>query len=67
MSLHFDALETRFREEREHDLFSRLPVFLRTAVLRVPGLTAWLEGIDPRKDNIARRSCWAAPFCASPN
>ena len=49
MSLHFDALETRSQEEREHDLFSRLPVFLRTAILRVPGLTAWLEGIDPEK------------------
>ncbi|NMG40281.1 AMP-binding protein [Chelativorans sp. ZYF759] len=49
MSLHFDALETRAPEEREIELFSRLPGFLRTAMLRMSGLGNWLEGVDPEK------------------
>lgn len=60
MSLHFDALETRASEERERELFARLPGFLKTAVLRMPGLAAWLQGIDPEKV-VSREALAALP------
>mgnify|MGYP001185012515 FL=1 len=43
---HFDALETRAPAEREADLFSRLPAFLREASGKAPGLAKWLAGHD---------------------
>lgn len=46
MTRHFDALETRDPGQREQELFSRLPAFLRTATARMPGLAGWLNGID---------------------
>ena len=46
MTRHFDALETRDPEQREQELFARLPAFLRAATARMPGLAGWLNGID---------------------
>lgn len=43
---HFDALETRAPAEREAELFSRLPAFLRQASGKAPGLAKWLAGHD---------------------
>jgi phenylacetate-CoA ligase len=47
MGAFFDDLETRDPEERERDLFFRLPQFLRTATAAAPGLAKWLGGHDP--------------------
>ncbi|MCF6320145.1 MAG: AMP-binding protein [Rhizobiaceae bacterium] len=46
MSEHFDELEIRSVEERENDLFSRLPDFLAVAKSSVPGWTSRLAEID---------------------
>ena len=43
----FDRLERRAPEERERDLFDRLPRFLADAIRDVPGIAAWLDGVDP--------------------
>ncbi|WP_026379894.1 phenylacetate--CoA ligase family protein [Afifella pfennigii] len=48
MSDHFDVLETRPRQERERDFFSRLVPFLTQALLDAPGLQRHLAGIEPR-------------------
>ncbi|WP_321344745.1 AMP-binding protein [Breoghania sp.] len=47
MSEKFDTRETRNPEEREADLFRRLPSFLAKAVSAAPGLAAHLADIDP--------------------
>jgi phenylacetate-CoA ligase len=46
MSEHFDARETRSHDERERDLFGRLPALVAAAV-RAPGWRAHLGNIDP--------------------
>lgn len=45
--MHFDGLETRDPEQRESELFARLPGFLGRAIAQTPGLRRWLEGVDP--------------------
>jgi len=45
--MHLDGLETRDPEQRERDLFARLPGFLAKALSDAPGLAAWLKDIDP--------------------
>jgi phenylacetate-CoA ligase len=47
MPAHFDELEVRAPEERERDLFARLPGFLSKAMSGAPGLGAWLTDVDP--------------------
>jgi len=44
---HFDELETRSVDEREADLFARLPAHLQESLAQCPALAAHLEGIDP--------------------
>ncbi len=55
---HYDALETREPEERERDLFARLPGYVERAIAAAPGLARKLAGIDPRsltgRDALAR-------------
>jgi phenylacetate-CoA ligase len=46
MTDHFDALETRNSDQREADLFGRLPGILREAI-KAPAYAQHLEGIDP--------------------
>src|SRR5919197_1650033 len=46
-SEHFDQLETRDPEERERDLFARLPALIAHA-LTAPGWAAQLAGVDPQ-------------------
>ena len=46
MGAYFDDLETRAPADREHDLFDRLPAFLREAIANAPGLAKWLGGVD---------------------
>ncbi|MEM8689950.1 MAG: AMP-binding protein [Pseudomonadota bacterium] len=46
MSDHYDDLETRSADEREADLFGRLPGFLEMAVQKAPGWAKQLEGMD---------------------
>jgi len=46
MSEHFDDLEVRPPEQREAELFARLPAAL-AAALETPGYAAHLSGIDP--------------------
>lgn len=48
MADHYDALETRSADEREANLFGRLPGFLTEALAVAPGLREWLGAIDPR-------------------
>lgn len=43
----FDSLETRDPEQRERDLFARLPDFLAQAMSGAPALAARLADIDP--------------------
>ncbi len=43
---HYDALETRDPEQREMDLFARLPDVLRRAIA-APGYAERLRGVDP--------------------
>ncbi len=45
---HFDSLETRGAEERERDLFCRLPDLLRHAIDAAPGWRRHLAGVDPQ-------------------
>src|SRR5690606_10822994 len=47
MAAYFDDREQRSPEEREKDLFARLPAFLASSMRDVPGLARWLEGLDP--------------------
>lgn len=47
MNAHFDEFETRASDEREADLFSRLPAFLAETLDKVPGLARWLDGVVP--------------------
>jgi phenylacetate-CoA ligase len=46
MTDHFDALETRSSDQREADLFGRLPGILREAI-KAPAYAQHLKGIDP--------------------
>ncbi|MEX0955069.1 MAG: AMP-binding protein [Rhizobiaceae bacterium] len=46
MSADFDDLECRAPDDRETDLFARLPVFLSKAANAAPGLARWLDGYD---------------------
>jgi len=46
MTDHYDALETRSHDEREADLFGRLPGVLRDA-MAAPAYAERLKGIDP--------------------
>lgn len=54
---YYDTLETRSADERESDLFGRLPGYLKDAAARVPGLRDWLDGHDP--DGITDRAALA--------
>ncbi len=47
MSDHYDALETRDPEDRERDLFAKLPAIIARA-LSAPGWAKQFAGIDPR-------------------
>jgi phenylacetate-CoA ligase len=47
MSDHYDALETRDPEDRERDLFAKLPAIIARS-LSAPGWARQLAGIDPR-------------------
>src|SRR5262252_6650019 len=57
MTAHYDALETRAPDERETDLFARLPGILHHA-MAAPAYAAHLKGIDPAlitsRDALAR-------------
>jgi len=57
MADHYDALETRKPEDREADLFARLPDVLRAA-LKAPAYAGRLKGIDPAK--VTSRAALAA-------
>ncbi|MGB3489909.1 MAG: AMP-binding protein [Xanthobacteraceae bacterium] len=57
MADHYDALETRKSEDREADLFARLPDVLRAA-LKAPAYAERLKGIDPAK--VTSRAALAA-------
>jgi phenylacetate-CoA ligase len=46
MSTHFDALETRLPEQREADLFARLPRLIAHAQEHAPGWKRHLQGIE---------------------
>lgn len=50
MSEHFDKLETRSHEEREHHLSSRLPSLI-AAALQAHGWQEHLKGVDPAAVN----------------
>ena len=52
MADHFDARETRSPEERERDLYERLPALIAAAV-KAPGWRAHLGSIDPAQINSA--------------
>ncbi len=58
MAAYFDDREQRSPDEREKDLFARLPEFLAASIRDVPGLARWLEGIDPAK--VTSRSALAS-------
>lgn len=47
MTAHFDALETRSRDERAADIASKLPELVARAKTAAPALTAALAEIDP--------------------
>lgn len=47
MAASFDDLERRSPEDREADLFARLPAFLSAALKEAPGLAKWIDGIEP--------------------
>ncbi|MGX9443562.1 phenylacetate--CoA ligase family protein [Nitrobacteraceae bacterium UC4446_H13] len=57
MADHYDALETRKSQDREADLFKRLPDVLRAA-LKAPAYAERLKGIDPAK--VTSRAALAA-------
>ena len=46
MSEYFDDREMREPNEREEDLFARLPSHLSEAIINAPGLAAHLAGVD---------------------
>ena len=46
MSKYFDDLETRTPDQRENDLFSRLPAWLESTVAASPGWASFLAGQD---------------------
>ena len=46
-SRYFDALETRLPEQREAELFARLPTLVARAMARAPGWARHLAGVDP--------------------
>ncbi|MCT7377530.1 phenylacetate--CoA ligase family protein [Chelativorans salis] len=60
MGAHFDSLETRDPQQREADLFARLPAFLAAAMEKAPGLGRWLGGIAP-EDVRSRRDLARLP------
>ncbi|MEO4001620.1 AMP-binding protein [Mesorhizobium sp. CAU 1732] len=51
MAAFFDELEQRSPDERERDLFRRLPAFLSLARQDVPGLGRWLKDVDAASIN----------------
>ncbi|PZU94834.1 MAG: AMP-dependent synthetase [Chelatococcus sp.] len=53
MTEHYDALETRPPDEREADLFARLPAVL-AAALKAPAYAERLRGVDP--DSVTDRN-----------
>lgn len=57
MTDHYDSLETRTQQEREADLFARLPDVLRAA-MTAPAYAERLKGIDPAK--VTSRAALAA-------
>ncbi len=74
MADHYDKLETRSQDEREGDLFARLPGLVASA-LKAPGWQEQLKGIDPKaltsraalaKLPIMRKSALPAMQKASP-
>lgn len=74
MADHYDKLETRSQDEREDDLFARLPGLVASA-LKAPGWQEQLKGIDPKaltsraalaKLPIMRKSALPAMQKASP-
>ena len=46
MTVNYDELECRAPQDREADLFARLPDFLAKAAKNAPGLGRWLDGHD---------------------
>ena len=56
--LHYDCLETRAPQERERDLFDRLPAQLAIAKSRSPYYAQRLRGIDPA--SVTSRAALAA-------
>lgn len=46
MTVNYDELECRAPQDREADLFARLPDFLAQAAKNAPGLGRWLDGHD---------------------
>ena len=44
---YYDSLETRDPEQRERDLFARLPGYVERAMARASGLARKLAGVDP--------------------
>ncbi|NRG17293.1 AMP-binding protein [Rhizobiales bacterium] len=44
---HYDSLETRHRDEREADLFRRLPALIAHAIEEAPGWANHLSGVNP--------------------
>jgi len=46
MAEYFDELETRSQDEREADLFKRLPIALNHAVEKSSGWAHFLDGVD---------------------
>ncbi len=47
MSEHYDDLETRSADERDADLFGRLPGAVAAAMEKAPGWAKHLVGVDP--------------------
>jgi phenylacetate-CoA ligase len=43
----YDNAEIRSPQDRERDIFARLPTFLAASMDAAPGLAEWLAGIDP--------------------
>lgn len=55
---HYDSLETRTKDEREADLFRRLPALIAHTKAEAPGWAAHLAGVNPEmvtsRANLAR-------------
>ncbi len=58
MSEHYDDLETRSADERENDLFDRLPGAIAHAMEKAPGWAKHLDGVDA--SSITSRGALAA-------